>query len=196
MIPFAFLRSPASVHDLSHAPTGAVANRSILQDRCITIYTTIAATSVFTVVLYASYYTWLPAQLVVHFETIPDISAAHAGPAGLPALFLTLIPSGYAARDFLFVSSMGHENTLPAERESQYIVLSVYYKLVGKFSVKTRILAARTLILAAGVFLNTVVQVAGTVDSVSVEGASMWAAVWTVATLIVGTLFGWIEDVE
>lgn len=196
MIPFAFLRSPASVHDLSHAPTGAVANKSILQDRTITFYTTVAATSIFTVVLYASYYTWLPAQLVVHFESIPDISAAHAGPAGLPVLFLTLIPSGYAARDFLFVSSMGHENGARAERESQYIVLSAYYKLVDKLSVKTRILAARTSILAAGVFLNTVVQVAGTIDSVSVEGASMWAGVWTVATLSVGAVFGWIEDVE
>ncbi|KAJ6004944.1 hypothetical protein N7540_012743 [Penicillium herquei] len=202
VIPFFFLRSPASVHNLSRAPSGTVANRSILQDRPTTIYTTLAATSIFTVVLYASYASWLPTTLVVHFDSIPDITAAHAGPAGLPVLFLTLIPAGYAVRDFLFVSSTGHvtgptaEESHPLDHDSQYIVISVYCRTVGQLSAKTRILASRTLILAAGVLLNTVVQVAGTIREVSLEGASLWGAVWAVATLAVGGMFGWIEAVD
>ncbi|KAJ5918469.1 hypothetical protein N7466_010461 [Penicillium verhagenii] len=199
VIPFFFLRRPTSVHDLSHAPSGAVANRSILQDRPTTIYTTLAATSIFTVVLYASYASWLPAQLVVHFESIPDISAAHAGPAGLPALFLTLIPTGYAVRDFLFVSSTGHATNVqsdPTDLEGELLISAVYRKTWCQLSAKTRILTSRTLVLAAGVLLNTVVQVAGTIDCVSVEGASLWGAVWTFATLAVGAVFGWIEAVD
>lgn len=199
MIPFFFLRRPASVHDLSHAPSGAVANRSILQDRPTTIYTTLAATSIFTVVLYASYASWLPAQLVVHFESIPDISAAHAGPAGLPVLFLTLIPTGYAVRDFLFVSSTGHAADTTADAadpEGELLISAVYRKTWGQLSNKTRILISRTLVLATGVYLNTIVQVAGTINSVSVEGASLWGAVWTFATVAVGAVFGWIEAVD
>jgi hypothetical protein len=173
-----------------------------LQDRPTTVYTTLAASSIFTVILYASYASWLPAKLVVHFEGIPDISAAHVGPAGLPALFMTLLPAGIAARDFLFVSSTGHSEGTPEEddelasREGEYLVTAVYRKTWGQLSKKTRILASRTLLLATGVLVNTTVQVAGTIRSVSVEGAFTWGAVWAVATVAVGATFGWIEAVD
>lgn len=202
VIPFALLRRSASVHDLSHAPSGTVANRTILQDRPTTVYTTLAATAIYSVFLYASYASWLPAQLVVHFEGLPDISTAHAGPAGLPVLFLTLIPAGIAARDFLFVSSTGHSVQKLEQADSsaiddeEYLVISLYRKTVGQLSAKTRILSSRTLLLAVGVLVNTVVQVAGTVRGVSVEGAAIWGALWTAATIAVGATFGWIEAVD
>lgn len=198
VLPFAFLRRPASVHDLTHAPSGAVANRTILQDRPTTIFTSLAATSIFMVVIYTSYATWLPAQLVVHFESIPDISAAHAGPAGVPILFLTLVPAGFTVRDFLFVSSTGtpttemDENSQPASREGEYLVAAVYRKTWSQLSRKTQILASRTLILAAGILLNTTVQVAGTISSVSIKGAFAWGMVWAVSALATGATFGWI----
>lgn len=202
IIPFALLRRPTSVHDLSHASSGTVANRAILQDRPTTIYTTLAATSIFSVVIYASYASWLPAQLVVHFESIPDISAAHAGPAGLPVLFLTLTPAGCAVRDFLFVSSTGHSTATTdpesetVSREGEYLVTAVYRKTWCQLSTKTRILVSRTLVLAFSVLLNTIVQVAGTIRGVSAAGAFAWGAVWAVATLAVGATFGWIEAVD
>lgn len=201
VVPFAFLRRPTSVHDISHAPSGAVANRAILQDTPTTIYTILAATSIFSVVLYGSYASWLPAQLVVHFENLPDISAAHAGPAGFPALFLTLIPSGYAVRDFLFVSSTGHaektaEEEHPANREHEYLIVDFYRKTWGQLSIKTRILISRTLILATSVLLNTTVQIAGTIQDVSIQGAATWGSVWAVSTLAIGATFGWIEAVD
>jgi len=202
VIPFALLRQPSSVHDLSHAPSGTVANRAILQDRLTTIFTTLTATSIFSVVLYASYASWLPVQLVTHFEGIPDISAAHAGPAGLPVLFCTLIPVGYAVRDFLFVSSAGHSSSSPAdeatiaERHGEYLLVAVYRKTFGRLSLKTRILASRTILLASMTLLNTIVQVSGTIRDVSVVGAFAWGSIWAVATLVVGGVFGWIEAVD
>ncbi|KAI2792760.1 hypothetical protein POX_b02803 [Penicillium oxalicum] len=183
VIPFALLRRSAS-------------------DRPTTVYTTLAATAIYSVFLYASYASWLPAQLVVHFEGLPDISTAHAGPAGLPVLFLTLIPAGIAARDFLFVSSTGHSVQKLEQADSsaiddeEYLVISLYRKTVGQLSAKTRILSSRTLLLAVGVLVNTVVQVAGTVRGVSVEGAAIWGALWTAATIAVGATFGWIEAVD
>ncbi|KAJ5103452.1 hypothetical protein N7532_003981 [Penicillium argentinense] len=201
VIPFAILRQPASVHDLARAPSGAVANRAILQDRATTIYTILAATSIFSVILYSSYATWLPAQLVVHFESLRDISAAHAGPAGLPVLFVTLIPAGYAVRDFLFVSSTGHsedaaDKEQTASREDEYLVVDWYRKTWCQLSTKTRILASRTLILATCVLLNTTVQIAGTIQNVSVQGAATWGGLWAVSTLAIGATFGWIEAVD
>ena len=203
VIPFALLRRVASVHELSHATSSAVANRAILQDRLTTTLTTLLAAAIYSVVLYFSYESWLPAQLVVHFETIPDISAAHAGPAGLPTLFLTLLSAGYAARDLLFVSSTGYsttsssgESNAPANGEVEYLVQALYRKTWCQLSAKTRILASRTLILTSSVLLNTIVQVAGTIQRVSVHGAFIWGAVWSFATLVVGITYGWIEAVE
>ena len=43
-LPFALLRRSSSVHNLSHAPADAVANRNILQDRTTTVFTTLLAT--------------------------------------------------------------------------------------------------------------------------------------------------------
>ncbi|KAJ5514100.1 hypothetical protein N7463_003652 [Penicillium fimorum] len=198
-LPFALLRRPSSVHNLSRTPADAVANRNILQDKTTTVFTTLLATSIFSVVLYASYATWLPTQLVVHFEGLPDISAAHAGPAGLPILFLTLIPAGWAARDFLFVSSTGYSTTPAGSgccEGSECVSAAICRNTWGQLSPKTRVLVSRSIVLAIGVLLNTIVQVSGTINNVSVEGAATWGAVWAFATLIAGATFGWIEAVD
>ncbi|KAH8423803.1 uncharacterized protein LDX57_001561 [Aspergillus melleus] len=210
-IPFMILRKPSSVHNLSGAPWDAVSNRSILQDRAITIYTTLAATAIFTVLLYISYATWLPAQLVLHFINIPDISTVHAGPAGLPVLFVALLPAGWAARDFLFASSAGalasksdstkksppaSSSSSTTDRQGEYLISTIYRKTWASLSAKTRVLVSRTFVLASMLVINTVVQVAGTVDGVDIEGASAWGSVWAVATFIVAGLFAWIEAID
>ncbi|KAG2412266.1 hypothetical protein HFD88_009823 [Aspergillus terreus] len=204
-IPFMLLRLPAAFHNSLNAP--AVANRAILQDRLTTIYTTVAATAIFTTVLSLSYASFLPTRLVLHFQDIPDITAVHAGPEGLPILFLALLPAGCAARDFLFVSSAGAVTAekekkqkgagqQDAPREGEYLACAVYRKTWGRLSTKTKVLAGRTLVLAAVLLLNTIVQVAGTVKGVDVEGAAVWGGVWAAGTVAVGTLFGWIEGVD
>lgn len=198
VLPFVFLRRPSSVHDLSHTPADAIPNRAILQDKVTTFSTTLLAASVFSVVLYASFATWLPARLVVHFESLPDISAAHAGPAGLPVLLLTLIPAGWAARDFLFVSSTGYSAKADQSSacEGECLVATISRATWGKLSIKTKVLVSRSIILTFGILLNTVVQVAGTIRDVSIEGAATWGAVWAAAALITGATFGWIEAVD
>lgn len=137
---------------------------------------------------------------MTHFEGLPDIRTAHAGAAGFPVLFLSLLPAGYAARDFLFVSSAGwsaESDTSKSEnRQDEYLTCALYRHTWGALSHKAKILIARTILLAVMVVSNTVVQVAGTVKGVDVEGAAGWGAIWAVATLVVGLTFGWIEAVE
>ena len=200
-IPFVFFRRSASVHDLAHAPSSAVSNRNILQDRPTAIYTTIAATSIFTVALYVSYATWLPAQLVVHFENIPDISLTHAGPAGLPVLFFSLLPAGWAAKVFLFVSSAGVPSTSDSGSEKswqqgEYLACALYRKTWGALPAKARVLIQRTFTSATLIVASTIVQLVGTIKGANVEGATAWGAIWAVATLAVGLTFGWIEAVD
>lgn len=204
-VPFVFLRKPSLVHNLSRAHPAAVSNRSILQDWGITIYTTVLATAIYTVNLYLSYETWLPAKLVVHFEKLPNISKVHAGPAGLPLLFASLLPAGWAARDFLFVSSTGtpasrddkvEKSESPTSKQGEYLVCAIYRKTWGTLSRRTRVLVSRTVVLAAVTMINTFIQIAGTIRGASFEGASAWGFVWTLGTLIVGLVYRWIEAVD
>ncbi|KAL4885091.1 hypothetical protein BJY04DRAFT_181363 [Aspergillus karnatakaensis] len=204
-VPFALLRNPNFVHNLSRAPPTTVSNRSILQDTAITLYTTIVATAIYTVTLYGSYETWLPAQLVVYFERLPSIARVHAGPAGLPLLFISLLPAGWAARDFLFVSSAGTPAAVASDVEKErsspssqgeYLAYAIYRKTWGALSRRTRLLISRAVTLATVTQINTVIQVAGTVNGASFEGANSWGFVWTAATLAVGAMYGWIEAVD
>lgn len=204
-VPFVFLRKPSLVHNLSRAHPAAVSNRSILQDWGITIYTTVLATAIYTVNLYLSYETWLPAKLVVHFEKLPNISKVHAGPAGLPLLFASLLPAGWAARDFLFVSSTGtpasrddkvEKSESSTSKQGEYLVCAIYRNTWGTLSRRTRVLVSRTVVLAAVTMINTFIQIAGTIRGASFEGASAWGFVWTLGTLIVGLVYRWIEAVD
>ncbi|GLB11401.1 hypothetical protein AtubIFM57258_008271 [Aspergillus tubingensis] len=208
-LPFVLLRNLTPLHSFSDSTR--IPNRSILNDRPTTIYTTIAAAAIFTVTLSLSYATpWLPTTLVTHFQDIPDVTAIHAGPAALPGLFLSLLPAGLAARDFLFASSTGassrnskknsNNNNKNKEGtsspEGEYLAYTVYRKTWGTLSRKTQVLVSRTVLLASMLFANTVVQVAGTVNQVDAEGAMVWGAVWAIAAVITGAMFGWIEAVD
>lgn len=195
-LPFALLRK-AKVNDNSQTKPTA----SILTDPPTTIYTTLAAASIFSLVLYISYATWLPAQLAAHFSNIRDISATHAGAAGWPILFTCLIPAGWAARNFLFaawaraavtIDEAGQKGKEDTDRDGEYLFCVLYRKTWGALAACTRVLIVRTVVLVLMTLANTVVQLVGTVQGVSVEGAIAWGAVWAVAGLLVGVVFGWI----
>ena len=201
-VPFILLRRTNPVHKPSTAPSGSISNRTILTDKPTTIYTVLAAASIYAVILYVSFATWLPVYLVSYFDGIRDLRIAHSGPAGLPLLLLNLVPAGYAARDFLFVSSTGTSHPEKSTPKSsvgdsgEILVTVLYRKTWGQLPAKTKILISRTVVLATMVMLNTIVQVAGTIEGAEIEGAIGWGATWSVATLIIGLTFHWIEGVE
>jgi hypothetical protein len=199
-VPFVLLRRTNPVHQPRLAPAGSVSNRAILTDKPTTIYTILAAASIYSVLLYVSFATWLPVYLVSYFEGIRDLRIAHSGPAGLPLLLLNLLPAGYAARDFLFVSSTGTSQSIepkaPKEPRGEFLIASLYRKTWGQLPAKTKTLISRTFVLASMVMLNTIVQVAGTIEGAELEGAISWGAIWSFATLIIGFTFHWIEGVE
>lgn len=195
-------RRPHAVHDPSKARADPTSKRDIIQDRQTILYTSVAGATIFAVIMYLSFSTWLPGFLVTHFDGIPDIRTAYAGPAGLPIWIITLLPAGYAARELLFVSSTGWsldregEEHHRSEREGEYLVTSLYNRTWASLSPKTRILISRTVVLATMTLLNTVVQVAGTIQGAEVVGATGWGAIWAVAALSIGTYFAWVTAVD
>ena len=192
---FFAMRPTSAVHSgLSRIPTYAVSNRPVLQDNPTFLYTTLVASGVFSLVLYISHLTWLPAYLSANLKGFSfPIDVAYA----LPKLFGALLVPGWMLRDFLFVSSTGapipaiHE---PSDRE--YLITTVYRYTWGALSAKTKVLVTRTVFLATMIVLTTVVQLVSTVKDVSIEGAAGWGAVWASSTLLVGLVFGWIEGAE
>jgi hypothetical protein len=192
--PFLILRKkPAQASTSPPKPPSS----PILHDRPTTLYTTLAATAIFSLILYISFATWLPAHIVAHFTALPDISVTHTGPAGWPVLFLTLLPVGYIARDFLFagwaraVAEDASEDE-KGSRDGEYLVCVLYRKTWGALGAGTRVLLSRIVALTVMTLLNTVVQVAWTVDGADAEGAGIWGAVWAASFLVVGAVFGWI----
>lgn len=200
VLPFVVMRLYVFRNDPSHVSPRKESNRSIIKDRPTAMYTTIIASAIFSLTLYFSYATWLPTHLVLHFEGIPDLTAVHAGPEALPALFLALLLPGWMARDFLFVSSAGAsadvDSKPPAGRQGEYLIVTAYRRTWGALSAKTKVLVTRTLLLSGMVALNTIIQMVGTVKGVDVQGAAGWGGVWAFATLVIGLVFGWIEAVE
>ncbi|KAK2742380.1 hypothetical protein FQN55_007914 [Onygenales sp. PD_40] len=230
-LPFRIFRQPNAIHKSSQLTTSrtttapavsikAHQDETILADTPTKVYTTLIATSVLTFTLYSSFATWLPTYLVSHFDGLPDLRAAHAGPQGFVSLFITLLPAGWVLRDFLFVSPIAEaqleemkevteeaehkhprqERTAEEEEEGwkagELLVLYLYRKYWVSLPTKTRVLVAHTVALAVMMLLNTVVQVVGTISGAEMEGALGWGMIWSLATGVTGWLFGWIGGVE
>ena len=70
-IPFWLLRPVAAPH-VAGAPKGTIANRSIINDLPVQAYTTLLASGIYAVVIFAAYWTWLPIHLILHFDGLRD----------------------------------------------------------------------------------------------------------------------------
>ncbi|MCJ1255372.1 hypothetical protein MMC24_003188 [Lignoscripta atroalba] len=197
-IPFRLLRPISPIHNVS-APKGAVSNRSIINDLPVRVYTTVLAASIYAVTVYASFATWLPVHLVVHFEGLRDISAAHS--AALPFLICSFLPVGYAAREFLFSPATGAKKDLGDIRneafnpETATLSETVRYNAWG-FSKRTRTMIKRTATLVTVTALNTWLQTYVTIEGSESYGAAGWSGVWALAAALAGTVFWWVADVE
>src|SRR2546423_14904180 len=89
-------------HHPSSAAKGTLRNRPILTDPWTAISTSLLAAAIFAVLLELAFATYLPTWLITHFDFVRDLSAAHLGAAGLPALLLSLVPVTASAKMIRF----------------------------------------------------------------------------------------------
>jgi hypothetical protein len=196
-LPFYMLRRRIPAHD-PDAPAGSVTNRSIIQDFPIFLLTTIFAASVYSVIVYTSFATWLPVYMVTHFDDVKSFKAAHA--AQLPALVLTFFPIGWAARTFLFAPATGAQTNLGDIRakafnpETATLSEHVQHNFWG-WSKGTKVLIQRAIVLATMVGLTTWIRVWKTIEGSEGWGAAGWAGLWAFASLVNGLALRWVGDV-
>jgi hypothetical protein len=193
--PFMLMRRVAPQHAPHSAPKGTVRNRSILTDPWTTIATSLLATAIFAVLLELSFATFLPVHLITHFIGVRDLTVTHLGAAGLPSLLVALIPAGYAAREFLFVSSTGAP---PSPKEYTFdpatsdLRQHVYHNVWGWYSSRQKELISRTTLLAIMMVGETIIQTWGTIKGVEFSGATLYAVMWGIGVAVVGAVFDWV----
>ena len=197
-IPFRLLRPVLPTHS-SEAPKGAIANRTIINDLPVAVFTSLLAAGIYGIVLYSSFATWLPTHLILHFDGLRDLTGAYEATVAL--LLPAFIPSGIAAKSFLFTPSTGARADLGDIKNSAFnpetatLWETVLYNLWG-YSKRTRTIIKRTATLAAVVYLNTFLQVFVTVEGADAIGAAGWACVWATATVLTGSALWWVGNVE
>lgn len=190
-IPFRLLRPLSRAHSASSHVK--VPNSEIITSPTIQAYTTILAGSIYALVLYTAYVSYLPVYLVTYFTNIPTIEAAHsATPITLfPLTFLL----GLAAKSFIFTPAVAAVPSLADAKNAAFNPQTAtlgehfWFNVWGR-SKRTKVVIQRTATLMLVSFTNTFVQTYVTIEGVEFEGAIAYAAVWATAAGIAGAALG------
>lgn len=197
-VPFYSLKVSSSIHSIK-TPKGVAANRSVINDTGVQIYTSLLAAGIYTVVVFGSYGTWLPVYLVTHFDGMRDISAAYS--PNFPWLILSFLPTGFAAKVFLFTPATAakadqhDKETAAFNPETATLGETVVYNLWG-YSHRARTLIKRTITLVAVGGVHTMLQTYGSLEGADLLGAAGWSSVWGLAATLTGAAFLWVGDVD
>ncbi|KAI5370851.1 hypothetical protein Slin15195_G017240 [Septoria linicola] len=203
-IPFALFRGTVYARDTTRPKT---ANQIVAQDAGIRWTIAAFGASLYTIVIYSSFYTWLPTYMVVHFDGLKSVAKAHDSVLLLlAALFL---PLGYAATQFIFVPAIGssanpgltdpkvHPEKAAFDPENATLGQTVAYNLgfsAAGFTPRAEILLKRTAVLAASSFANSLMRSYFTIEGTELVGAAGWSSVWAVASGLTGLAFSWVGD--
>lgn len=171
-IPFRLLRPLSLAHAASSSELSPkVPNREVVTDVSIQTITTLLSSAIYSVVLYGAYATYLPTYLVTYFEGLQTIEAAHqATPISLIPVTLLL---GLACKSFVFTPAAAAAPSLADSRAKAFNPASAtlgetFWKNIGGYSRRTKIVAQRTLVLMLVSGVNTFVQSYVVVEGVEV----------------------------
>jgi len=195
--PFFLLRRLNFYNDHKGTTTNPQTVGDLAADRTVQFYMSGFAAAMYSLIVYSSFYTWLPIHMIIHFDEIRSLEAAHN--AVLPILFAACFPIGYAAKNFLFKPSIAASRapaifpTFNPHTATLFDTIRWNFGL-GRHSTRVSILSRRTTLLVCFTFLNTFVRVFGTVEGAEMYGAAGWAALWSVAAATVGLGFAWAGE--
>jgi len=196
-LPFTLLRNRIPQHS-STAPRAAVANYSIIQNLTLNALVTLFAATVYGVIMYISYNSWLLPYLITNFDGVRTFDVAHN--SQLPVLVLTFFPLGWTAKILLFAPATGAQPSLGEIKQETFdpavagLVDHVKFNVWG-WSKGTKVALKRTIVLAVTVFLATFVKTWKTLEGSELMGSAGWAALWALASLLNGALLRWVGDV-
>jgi hypothetical protein len=193
-LPFLLLTSRIPAHN-SKAPAGSVAYRSIIKDFTTNAYVAVFGASIYALVLFISIQTWLTVYLVTNFDGIRSFESARA--MQMPAMILACLPLGWSATTFLFSPAIGATPGRPVTKvivfdpETATLWEHVKYN-TWDWSVGTKVIVKRNLILAALVWMATWLRVWKTLEGSEAMGSAGWATLWALVNLVTGALMRWV----
>ncbi|KAF2432021.1 hypothetical protein EJ08DRAFT_732776 [Tothia fuscella] len=196
-LPFYLMRRRLPVHAPT-AKTGSISNNSVIMDWGIFAMTSSLSATLYSLVVYFSFATWIPVHMVTFFDNILSVEAAHT--AQVPTLFLTFVPLGWAANTFLFAPATAAQLTLNDIRGTAFnpadttLLSTIRYNVWG-WSKGTKVVLKRTATLAALVGLSTWIRVWKTLEGTESVGAAGWAGVWVLASTLNGLVLRWVGNV-
>lgn len=196
-IPFRLLRPLSPGHAASTSgKSAALANKDIVTDYTIQASTTFLSASIYSVVLYAAYVTYLPKYLVTYFSELPSVAAAHsATPITLLPLTLLL---GLASKTFIFTPAVAAAPTKARAEPFNPVTATLnetFWHNIWGFGARTKIVIKRTLAAALVSGINTFALTLVTVRGVQATGAVAYSLVWVVSAGITGTVLGFVGAV-
>lgn len=197
-LPFYLLRE-LSPPNSSRAPKSSVANRPVVKDRGVQLFTSLAAAGVYALVIYGSVKTWLPTFLITHFEGLKDLSGVYA--AEFSAIGLGCTVNGLAAMSFIFTPSMGARPDSHDARNAAFNPATATFGETVKYNVwghskRVRTLIQRTLAVAVSSASYTFLQTYFVLEGAEATGAGGWAAMWASAAVLTGVMYWWIGDAQ
>lgn len=197
-LPFTLLRNRIPAHSTKSAPRNSVANRSIIQDLTLNSLVIVFAATVYSVIMFISYNTWLLPYLITNFDGVRTFDVAHN--SQLPFLALTFFPLGWTAKILLYAPATGAKPTLGDIKHEAFNPAVATFGDHLKFNMwgwskGTKVVFLRTTVLAAGVLLATWIKTWKTLDGANAVGSAGWAGLWALAALINGAVLRWVGDV-
>lgn len=195
--PFYILR-PLNYHNNLRTSTTSGTPKDLAIDKTIQLYMTVFAASIYGTALYLSLWSWLPVFMINSFEEVLTLEFAHN--AVFPVVMLACLPIGWAAKGFLFSTSIVYARASAGDYKqfdpkTASLADTLMWNLgVRQFSSREGILFKRMFLLVAFTAIHSFVRVFGTVEGATVYGAAGWSALWSLAALAIGYGFLYIGD--
>ncbi|KAH6687147.1 hypothetical protein F5X68DRAFT_206871 [Plectosphaerella plurivora] len=184
-IPFQLLRPLSGVH----AGAKGVANREIVTDVPIAIYTTLLSTIIYSITIFTAMHLTVPQALVLYFQDIPSVEPAYT--ANYVGILPVMLAFGFAARSFIFTPFAATGPTTEDRKLDEFDPVTatlgetLLWNLWG-YTTRAKVIISRTLVAIVVTGVNTYLQTYITVPGVESAGAASWASTWAVAVSLVG----------
>ncbi|KAF6813698.1 hypothetical protein CMUS01_12777 [Colletotrichum musicola] len=194
-VPFQLLRGVSG----AHAGAKNVANRELLSDIPISIFTTVLAAGIYSFTLFTAYKTYLPTTLVLYFEGLPNLAPAYS------ANFLTTLPVtlafGIAARTLIFTPFVATGKTAEDGKLEEFdpVTATLGETLAWNFfgyTTRAKVVIFRTTVAMILTGVNTYLQTHMTINAVESYGAALYAGTWVVAAFFTGVALGFVGGGE
>ncbi|KAJ0286496.1 hypothetical protein CBS470a_005882 [Colletotrichum nupharicola] len=194
-VPFQLLRPLSG----AHAGAKNVANRELLSDVSITIFTTVLAAATYSATLFVSYKTYLPTALVMYFKGLPTLEPAYG--SNFVATLPVTLAFGIAAKTYIFTPFVATGKTTEDGKLEEFdpatatLGETLAWNLWG-YTTRAKVVIFRTTVAMILTGVNTYLQTFMTVNGVESYGAALYAGAWVAAAFLTGVGLGFVGGGE